>query len=917
MLKVLTKPVVVVVAAILVATVTGPPMAQAAAVTVSAMTLADPLGDAQWQSSTLPGSLTATDTGGITTNTVYPLTVEPPVGGLLTTGRVELTPGGAPGEPVVAYGPSRCSSISGNLGSALTNGYVDIREVTYDDTGRLTSLAADLSLNCPDTLPSAQVRLASTVPYVSLSATNLDGTAYTNEAGTVPVTFTNDGPVPVHPGASVAVKANTYDSAPAITKDNCDGVTLDPGQTCQVSVSTASRLARVLLPVPELDARSARVGAPPMMRATVLILHYDKPTPVTATRSWPATDGVGLSWSPAGLGSYAVDRRSGSGAWQRIAERVNVSQYADTTAPANVASTYRITPVGPVGEYTDGARETAPATPLTAWLPPTGAATYASVNGTGLVGSAGITFTQDTISVGQGLSAPQGMSIITDEQGWRTGTFAVSTSGSVRAGWTGMGGEWARVTGTLTVTRAVLRADGTPAEFAAVLTGTTIAGSGNVSGSVALPVRAIVVKGTVATGLPAYIVGDPATISAPIPQGSDQTMPVALRNVGGSAGTVTTVQVVSTYVSPPQFPAWSAPATCLNVSVPPGGRCTTSLRVQYETAGKGNGYPNAAATWRGASGLVTKVELRGEWQSAYDQPTLSMSAPVLVRNAATVTLRATDPQAGEALQLHCRLDKAAFTVCTSAWPLTGLTNGKHTVTAYATDQAGHMSSWQQATITADSVGPVVAMASPTALVTLGNPLLVSWTAFDPGAGTKAVQARRRTATPTTTYSPYVVPSCCTASLSNGVFVTPTEGMEQCWSARGVDTFNQWGAWSSERCFLAPLDDRKLTSSGFVRSSSYSYKNWKSTARKTGATLKLANVRTRQVGLLVETCSTCGSMDVYVGSTRLGRVNTYASTSHTKVVLWLPRQSVERRGTLTLRSTSSKRVVVDGVLVRHR
>ncbi|MHB1474861.1 MAG: hypothetical protein ACYCV4_14810 [Dermatophilaceae bacterium] len=86
-----------------------------------------------------------------------------------------------------------------------------------------------------------------------------------------------------------------------------------------------------------------------------------------------------------------------------------------------------------------------------------------------------------------------------------------------------------------------------------------------------------------------------------------------------------------------------------------------------------------------------------------------------------------------------------------------------------------------------------------------------------------------------------------------MYVTPTEGMEQCWSARAVDRFNQWGAWSSERCFLAPL----------------------------------------------------------------GRVYTHSATSRTKVVIWLPRQAAERRGTLVIRSTSSKRVVADGVLIRHR
>lgn len=518
---------------------------------------------------------------------------------------------------------------------------------------------------------------------------------------------------------------------------------------------------------------------------------------------------------------------------------------------------------------------------------------------------------QDDVSVWNRLYMRPGISISPLGQGWQTGSFAVGPAAGYWAAYKGVNNESEPVTGTVTVSRAVLHADGSPAEFAAVLTGTRL------SGTVTVPVRAIVVLGTVATGLPAYVVGDPEWISAPIPQGSDQTLPVALRNVGGTAGAVSTTQVLSTNVSPAQFPAWSTPTTCLNVQIPPGGRCTTSVRVQYETAANGIGYPLAAATWRGAGGLLTTVRLLGEWPWIVEQPTLTMTAPTLVRTAATVTLDAADPQAGEPLQTHCRLDTGAFWPCTSPWSLTALSNGKHTVTAYVTDQAGHMSTWARATITADSVGPVTTMASPTALVTLGYPLLVSWKTSDPGSGTKSVQARRRIATPTTTYGAYVVPPCCTASLSNGVSVTPAEGTEQCWSARGVDLFNQWGAWSAERCFLAPLDDRKLASRGFVRESSFTYKYWKSTARKAGATLTLLNVRARQVGLLVETCPTCGSMDVYVGATRIGRVYTHSATSRTKVVIWLPRQAVERRGTLVIRATSSSRVVVDGVLIRHR
>jgi hypothetical protein len=191
-------------------------------------------------------------------------------------------------------------------------------------TRPLTSLAADLSLNCSNmipvaSVPTAQLRLASTVPYVSLSATSAFGAAYTGDAGDVPVTFTNDGSVTVHPGTSTAAKANLFDGDASITHDGCVGVTLDPGQSCQVNISTAAFRAFVHLGVPELDALSADSGALSIMTHTGYVSHFAKPAQVTAVRSWAATDGVGLAWSPAGLGSYAVDRRSGVGGWQRIA----------------------------------------------------------------------------------------------------------------------------------------------------------------------------------------------------------------------------------------------------------------------------------------------------------------------------------------------------------------------------------------------------------------------------------------------------------------------------------------------------------------------------------------------------------------------------------------------------------------------
>ena len=94
-----------------------------------------------------------------------------------------------------------------------------------------------------------------------------------------------------------------------------------------------------------------------------------------------------------------------------------------------------------------------------------------------------------------------------------------------------------------------------------------------------------------------------------------------------------------------------------------------------------------------------------------------------------------------------------------------------------------------------------------------------------------------------------------------------------------------------------------------------YQSMYSTAAHTGATLKTASVRTRRLGILTYACPTCGTYDVYVGTTRLARLSAVRSTAGW-TTLWVPRQSTEHRGTLMIRTTNSHKVAIDGVVIRH-
>ena len=93
---------------------------------------------------------------------------------------------------------------------------------------------------------------------------------------------------------------------------------------------------------------------------------------------------------------------------------------------------------------------------------------------------------------------------------------------------------------------------------------------------------------------------------------------------------------------------------------------------------------------------------------------------------------------------------------------------------------------------------------------------------------------------------------------------------------------------------------------------YDHGDWRrATAR--GAALTGPVVRATRVAVLAVTCSTCGTVDVYVGSRRVGSVNLHSNRWHGRVVLALPRMSSAAYGALRVVVTSSgKPVVIDGI-----
>ena len=155
--------------------------------------------------------------------------------------------------------------------------------------------------------------------------------------------------------------------------------------------------------------------------------------------------------------------------------------------------------------------------------------------------------------------------------------------------------------------------------------------------------------------------------------------------------------------------------------------------------------------------------------------------------------------------------------------------------------------------------------------------------------------------------------------------TAWSGYTYCFRVRARAASGRIGPMSHETCTAIPLDDRSLSrSSGWTTGTSSSF--YRSTYLRSsiyGAKLTRTGVEAHRIALVATTCPTCGSVQVYWGSTLLRTINLYSATTVNRKLLavktfistWGDPQV--RRGTLTIKVISSgKKVLIDGVAINR-
>ena len=218
----------------------------------------------------------------------------------------------------------------------------------------------------------------------------------------------------------------------------------------------------------------------------------------------------------------------------------------------------------------------------------------------------------------------------------------------------------------------------------------------------------------------------------------------------------------------------------------------------------------------------------------------------------------------------------------------------------------------------DPSGPITPPAPPSA--TVGS--LPAWSAATsvevPLAGTPGTNAiagydlRFRRALWNGSFGSFGYRSTTTPSVTLPV----AAGATYCFSVRAHDALGYTPrTWSAERCTAVPLDDRSLWRRGrwSTGSGAAYYRSTWTRSSSPDATLVRTSVQAKRISIVATTCPTCGSIRVYLGSTLLRSISLASSATVNRRVIAVAAFTTVRSGTLTLKVTTSGRMVrIDGL-----
>jgi hypothetical protein len=202
--------------------------------------------------------------------------------------------------------------------------------------------------------------------------------------------------------------------------------------------------------------------------------------------------------------------------------------------------------------------------------------------------------------------------------------------------------------------------------------------------------------------------------------------------------------------------------------------------------------------------------------------------------------------------------------------------------------------------------------------TLNAAQAVAWSGTDDSSGVASYDVQWERAAWNGGFAGWQQPARWTATTATSGSLAIAPGFEYCLHVRATDVAGNVGAWSPPTCVARALDDRALTATrGWSRrGGSPFYLQTITTAKTSGVQLALSGAQLKQVGIVATVCSTCGSVEVVVGSKVIGTVNLHAAGFHNRRVFILPTTFSQRTRTVRLITQSTGQVRIDGLVTRR-
>jgi subtilisin family serine protease len=187
---------------------------------------------------------------------------------------------------------------------------------------------------------------------------------------------------------------------------------------------------------------------------------------------------------------------------------------------------------------------------------------------------------------------------------------------------------------------------------------------------------------------------------------------------------------------------------------------------------------------------------------------------------------------------------------------------------------------------------------------------VGWTATDTGTGVASYDVRYQRAKYSGAFEPWKTWKSATTSTSATFTASP--GYAYCFQVLARDHDGNHSLWSKSKCTALPVNDTGLAAgSGWVRHTSpATYLGTYTSSSTKYATLTLTNVIAKRVQLVVTTCSGCGKVQVFFGSTYYATFSLASSTTKNKQLI-----TVRVFPYVTSPTTISIRVISSGAPVK--